>query len=330
MRPQKEKPPAPGMLGGDRIQGAEIGGGGQPGVSLPQGDPAWRAAARVTVQQGSAAGGASEVSTARQVNAAGECGRAHSPTPHPADRSFSASGAGENGQSGGEASGLVSPPTSGTRFLVDSKTARLKRMRRATLTAANEVQRRTLPGFRPPRAVGVTLTYRPGVEWSQRHISDFIACVRKWADRRGIEAPYVWVAELQKRGAVHYHAIFWVPRNLSMPKPDKQGWWRHGMTRIEQLRSGAAYASKYASKGDGVMQFPKGLRLHGRGGLDASERMAVRWWCLAKWVRDFFGECVRDVVKVVGGYASRGDGEYLESPWRVTFDGGQVWAYRIA
>lgn len=215
-------------------------------------------------------------------------------------------------------------------MLVDRVASRLRRMRRATLTAAKEVEARSLrPGFRKPWAVGVTLTYRDGSDWNGRQISDCIKRVSQWAARRGIVVPYVWVAELQKRGAVHYHAIFWVPRGFTLPKPDKQGWWPHGSTRIELLRCGAAYASKYASKGEDGRRFPKGLRLHGRGGLDASERMAVRWWCLGKWVRDFFGIAARDVIKITGGYCSRTDGEYLASPWRVTFDGGQVWAYRI-
>lgn len=210
--------------------------------------------------------------------------------------------------------------------------SRLRRMRRSTLTASAEVEKRLMrPGFRRPRAVGVTLTYRPGVEWGARHISAFIERVSKWAGRRGVSLPYVWVAELQARGAVHYHAIFWVPVHLSLPKPDKQGWWTHGLTRIERLRCGAAYASKYASKGEDGREFPKGLRLHGRGGLTVDERIAVRWWNLSKWVRDHFQAAAADVRKVCGGYLSRATGEFLASPWRVFIDGGgRLWAVRDA
>ena len=137
------------------------------------------------------------------------------------------------------------------------------------------------------------------------------------------------MAELQERGAVHYHLIAWVPRHLSVPKPDKSGMWRHGSSRIETLRCGAAYASKYASKGDDGSEFPRGLRLHGRGGLSPSEKRAVRWWCLARWVREHFREAIRDIRKIKGGYLSRDDGEFLPSPWRVIREGGVLWAIRI-
>ena len=204
-------------------------------------------------------------------------------------------------------------------------------MRRSTLTAAVEIEKRPRDdGFRKPRPVGVTLTYRTDDQWRAKHVSDFLDRVQKYFQRRhGITLPFVWVAELQKRGAVHYHAIFWVPSHLMLPKPDKRGWWPHGMTKVEALRCGAAYASKYASKGYDGAKFPKGLRLHGRGGLSRDERRTVRWWNLAKWVRDHFGEAVRDVVKIIGGYVARSDGEWLASPWRIRIDsGGRVWAFK--
>ena len=122
----------------------------------------------------------------------------------------------------------------------------------------------------------------------------------------------------------------WVPPHLMVPKPDKCGWWPHGLSRVERLRCGAAYASKYASKGLDGASFPKGLRLHGRGGLTTDERVVVRWWLLAKWVREHFREAMRDVRKITGGYVSRSDGEWLASPWRVHFEGGVLWVVRIA
>lgn len=259
-------------------------------------------------------------------------GRAHNPTPPPAEPLFCPLKAKAEALGTADALGLVSLSTSQTRVQIDRRESRLRRMRRATLTTGVEVQKTlTKPGFRPPQAVGITLTYRPGVEWDRRHISAFCDRMQKWANRRGIgKLKYCWVAELQKRGAVHYHLIVWLPRGMMMPKPDKHGWWVHGMTQIERLRSGAAYAAKYASKGDDGMQFPKGLRLHGRGGLDQHEKLAVRWWCLSKWVREHFKEAVRDVRKIVGGYVSRLDGEFLASPWRVEWGpGGVLYAVKL-
>lgn len=227
--------------------------------------------------------------------------------------------------------GLVSLSTSPTRteIEVDRTRTRLLRMRRSILTAAKEIESRSLgKGRAQSRPVMVTLTYRDDGMWDPKHVSRFVERIQKWATRRGFVLPYVWVAELTQRGRVHYHCIFWVPRRYSLPKPDKQGWWPHGMTNVKALRSGAAYAAKYATKGDDNA-FPKGLRLHGRGGLDESERMAVRWWCHAKWVREHFPFAADDVRKVVGGYLARATGEFLPSPWRVFLSGGKVYAYRI-
>ena len=58
---------------------------------------------------------------------------------------------------------------------------------------------------------------------------------------------YVWVLELTKRGRPHYHVLFWLPKGVSMPKADKQGWWKHGMTRSGG-HSPVGYLCKYTSK----------------------------------------------------------------------------------
>ena len=256
----------------------------------------------------------------------------HAPSPL-VDAQTGAAGRRDPAPAGRVASGLVSLSTSQPRIPLDRATAhfsRLRRMRRSTLTTAVEVEKRPVrPGFRAPRPTGVTLTYRPGTSWRARHVAQYCERVQKWAAQHGVEVPYVCVAELQERGAVHYHLVAWVPRHLSLPKPDKAGWWPHGSTRVETLRCGAAYASKYASKGEDGRSFPRGLRLHGRGGLSVAEKMVVRWWCLAKWVREHFPEAARDIRKVTGGYLSRSDGEFLASPWRVIREGGMLWAVRI-
>ena len=77
----------------------------------------------------------------------------------------------------------------------------------------------------------VTLTYRDDVDWSPRQVSNYLKCVREWARRKGIFIHYVWVLELTKRGRPHYHVLFGCLKGVSMPKADKQGWWKHGMTR---------------------------------------------------------------------------------------------------
>ena len=153
-------------------------------------------------------------------------------------------------------------------------------------------------------------------------MSGYLDCLRLWAKRRGFVVPYVWVAELQLRGAVHYHVVVWVPRRLQLPKGDKQGWWRHGMTQRVRARKPVGYLLKYASKGtDGPQRFPRGLRLHGAGGLTAQGRAIRHWLCLPGWLVRRAGHFQR-VLRLPGGvWLLEETGEVLRSPWEfVRFD----------
>lgn len=163
-------------------------------------------------------------------------------------------------------------------------------MRRAVRTAASVVQRGVDSSGSRWYPVMLTLTYRPGVDYRPRHVSELLKRVREWMDRRGVRFRYVWVAELQRRGAVHWHVLLWLPVRFQIPKPDRRGWWPHGSTRVERARHAAGYIAKYASKMDEDQQFPRGLRLHGRGGLEGPQRCEVRWWVLPRYVREAFGE----------------------------------------
>jgi hypothetical protein len=72
----------------------------------------------------------------------------------------------------------------------------------------------------------VTLTYRAVDGWRANHIRGFLNRASKWARKHDARLRYIWVAELQQRGAVHYHVAFWLPQSLAFPKPDKSGWSR--------------------------------------------------------------------------------------------------------
>jgi len=233
---------------------------------------------------------------------------------------------------GGDGSlGLVSSQTSKTPDGVIELSChenRIRRLRAAVNAGAVQVENRTKrPGFRPPKAALLTLTYRESVEWSPRHISPLLNLIQKWARRRGYEIPYVWVAELTKRGRMHYHVMLWLPRGVTIPKPDKQGWWPYGHTRIEWARSAVGYLCKYASKGTGEDHtFPKGARVHGAGGLTSVERRNRRWATAPAWVQDYW-QPDADVHRAPGGgWYSRETGEHQESPWEVLgFSGTSVW-----
>jgi hypothetical protein len=109
-------------------------------------------------------------------------------------------------------------------------------------------------------AAMVTLTYHDGGQWQPGHIREFMLWVKKLAGRhlRG----YCWVAELQKRGALHYHVLLVLSRGFRLPKPDKTGAWVYGSSRVEKART-FYYIAKYTSKGadDDNNRYPRGARI---------------------------------------------------------------------
>lgn len=214
-------------------------------------------------------------------------------------------------------SGLNAP------MLVDQRAMKVKRARYATLTAArlHQLER---PNW---SATFCGLTYAPGNSWSPKDISKFMDKVRRWCDFHGIEFRYLWVAEMQKRGVIHYHLIVFHPKKLSFPKPDKQGWWPHGSTnRSTGIKRAPAYMAKYLSKGD-IAAFPKGARTYASGGLQGTAQLEMRWWKLPTWVRELVTPDDR-AKRVLGGFVNRSTSEIMVTPWRVLFRGGSIYIQR--
>lgn len=118
-------------------------------------------------------------------------------------------------------------------------------------------------------------------EWNghPHHTPELQKRIRSWLHYRGHAYAFVWVCELQQRGAPHYHILILVPCGLPLPKPDLKGWWPHGSTRIEGAHKPLGYLIKYVSKTeDTIHRFAKGRRTHGVGGLDEKSRKERRWW----------------------------------------------------
>lgn len=214
-----------------------------------------------------------------------------------------------------QSSGLVGTETSSRPFWQNvefQRGRRLSRMKTATLVGSDCIEEQLQRGGVRWAKVFVTFTYRGVDDWRPNHLAEFFHKARDWAGRHGAVFAYLWVAELQRRGAVHYHALIWIPHGLTLPKPDKRGWWPHGFTRTERPRKPAAYMSKYASKGDVFQQFPKGLRLHGRAGLDLGSRRLVAYWCLPRYVRAVFSTPGEHVIRARGGgWVNHDTGEWL-------------------
>ena len=239
----------------------------------------------------------------------------------------------------GAAAGLVFSKTSGRDVLkieVDRYSQRAKRLKKTIITGARcHVQEAQTSGLRGRWAM-LTTTYRPGCEFSPRDISGLLKYLRRFfcstrlARLWNLRFRYLWCLELTKAGKPHYHVLIWLPRGMRLPKPDKRGWWLHGLTRIEWARNAVGYLAKYASKftGEAVGYLPKGARTHGVGGLGDESRRELRWWKAPLDAREALGPDA-DIRKVKGGYADKRTGEFWPSPWRVYFTrDGRIVAWR--
>lgn len=227
------------------------------------------------------------------------------------------------------AAGLVSISTSDTPVRLDRKDRRprwwrLRRVVRSYVEAADAERQR---GGDRRRWAMITLTYRPGEDYHPRHVSRLVKAMREWHRRRRLPFRYCWVAELQRRGAVHYHLLVLVHPRHPLPKPDSAGWWPYGSTRIEWARRAAGYITKYASKGvDDSADFPKGLRAFGVGSVDIS----LSWARAPSWLRrlSFLGDVLR---RHPGGWWWCESLRLLiQSPFAISVDrDGSMWLVNI-
>ena len=233
---------------------------------------------------------------------------------------------------GGPAAGLVSVSTSRTdlnpenlptviwmaenAITIDAQQARVTRLRKGVGVAAKSIHNLE------PKAHKwmVTLTYAgDNRAWNPKHMSNYIACVKMWLKREhNAKVRYVWVAELQERGVIHYHAVFWLPRGVTMPKADLNGWWPHGMTKTEVAVKPIGYLMSYLSKIEtkNVMEFPKNARIYGIGGLDKTAADIKRW---VLWPAYLQGNAAAgDAFKPAkgGGFVNHDSGEVFRSEFQ--------------
>lgn len=181
----------------------------------------------------------------------------------------------------------------------------------------------------------ITLTYQTNADWDKRDISKVVDAYRKDWKQRLKQPPehfrYVWVAEQQKRGTIHYHLVLFCPRGKSLAKPDK--YHLKGQTKIEGVRKGIkSYLSKYLSKGTVGFQggeaehMPKGARLFGHGGMSGAARAHLSYELLPTYVKGWFEEGKGAVRRIKGGWKQAKF--EIVSPWEV-FRGEVNGEYRI-
>lgn len=205
---------------------------------------------------------------------------------------------------------------------IDKDVARLTRLRKSLGVAAKCLHNL---GAKNQRVWMQTLTYAgDNGQWRAEHISRYLDALRKWHySRTGVKkVRYVWCAELQKRGVIHYHVVVWLDNSLTPPKADrpwknKGRWeppmWRQGMSNRLESHAPVAYIMKYASKIEtkNVGGFPRGARIHGCGGLDVTGRGIRRWVLWPAYVQGNaeVGEPWKPAVG--GGYQNHATGEIL-------------------
>lgn len=253
------------------------------------------------------------------------------------------------GESGVGVGGLVSLPTSVSErsgrasaarsvelrkrigaVAPDVRAARIGRLRRAVgFAARSHLAGSHAAGFRADYVAMLTLTYRGGSgSWMPDDLSKCLRLIRRWMERRGVSPRYVWVAELQKRGVIHYHVALWLPAGMTIPKPDRRAWWPHGASNIKQAQKPVAYLMKYCSKGQAWGEFPKGARTHGAGGLDFAARRAKRWLGLPSFVKaraDIFD----DWGRAAGGGWHDPDGVVIPSEFVRVWAGDRYACLRV-
>lgn len=230
--------------------------------------------------------------------------------------------------------GLVSSKTSHHEISFaprEQAKRRIKRLKRSVWSSGH-LHGLANNGSRPPVAWFVTLTYVGVDDWKADHISKATHQFRQHCIKQGVPCRYLWVAELQKRGAVHYHLLAWLPKGVQMPKWDQSyttpsgrtagPFWGHGMTNTEVAKSGVGYLMKYLSKLGEFHQFPPHLRLYGVGGLNPDARQVRTWYNLPEWVKCNSG--VGDVRRVESRLIIIETGEILEPLYTRHFYPGGV------
>lgn len=216
----------------------------------------------------------------------------------------------------------------GSTVTIDPRVQRSSRCRKTLLNTARLLTKQMQARKHRYRVAFLTLTYAKVDGYSPGHVHAFMTHLRNWLTRRGIPCCGLRKLEMQKRGAVHHHLMIWLPKGVTLPKPDKRGWWPHGLTNCQWLRNGYGYAAKYVSKAE-QDTIPKGARLYSVFGLDPDQKTEVSWWITPKYVREAFPLDAghRPIRAKGGGWISRLTGEMVYSEWqfggivRVSLDG---------
>jgi len=214
----------------------------------------------------------------------------------------------------------VTDTRTGKHFCPDPNQTRLSHMRKRISSWAKIMNKSLLKRGKYTYLM-ITLTYSPDFEWYPNHIKNFMKRLRRKYPE--IKA-YAWVAEMQRRGAVHYHILVVVPKRTYIKCPDKSGLWKYGMTRVERAKKGSFYIVKYVGKEYQKLNYPKGIRIYcaviGKNVIDEVSMLLFRLSSLPRWLEEDSREYVerfKEFPVKVGSCLWRVGDMFFESPYLV-------------
>lgn len=111
----------------------------------------------------------------------------------------------------------------------------------------------------PCRLVMITLTIARVEDYNPGMMRDYMKKLKQHLGEKLYA--FAWVAEMQERGAVHYHLLVCVEKGTRIVAPDKSGMWKWGSSRTETART-AFYICTYIGKErqKDLSRFPKHCR----------------------------------------------------------------------
>jgi len=197
----------------------------------------------------------------------------------------------------------------GEYIYIDKEASRISRMQRRVHAWSNAIDG-AVSGSGEYRMVMQTLTYKELGQWKPGHIGEYIRKMRRFmGDSLGA---YAWVAELQSRGAVHYHVLLIIKKSAYVPFADRAGWWLHGSSGTDNARS-VYYIVKYTGKEHQKKgTFPKGMRMFAvwlaKNIVDDVKRWLFKLSSVPAWLRDRIHETKEYFQQVV---KRRDDGKWV-------------------
>lgn len=184
----------------------------------------------------------------------------------------------------------------GSRMVVDLNLRRVEKLRRRVLAWCKMVSWYQKDNPKSSELLFVGLTYRDVKSYQPGQIKAYVKELKRRMGA-GLLA-FAWVAELQKRGAVHYHLMVLVRHGKRMPLPDKSGMWPFGSSSVKLCDN--PYALLYYEKEDyqrDIGKLPKGCRSYG---------VSIR----------FGGQETRDLYRIMSGIIEEKELRSKESRYR--------------